>query len=834
MIKGQFIITTTLLLIFGYKSMQAQHCTESMAQEYIENTDMKIMFRNGGDMFWDGNSSAQYSVPHVYGQPQTNTIFAGGVWMGAYDDGGNLRLAAQTYRSSGNDYWAGPLDPTTGLPITNSCTNFDQIWKVKRWAIEQHIADINDNGVVDGPTDLSLLKWPGRGNPHFAAQMGFNLPDQDLAPFYDANGDGVYTPLHGDYPVFEHGNPNAIAEEILWSVFNDNGNLHTQTNGMNLMVEVQQTAYVFNCGNDPLLDKTLFVKHKVINKNALVLRDYYYGIWTDFDLGCSVDDYVGTIPAKNTIYAYNADNNDDNPCGVAGTTGYGSNPPVQAVTILNHSLEHSIYHTNSNSSPTGDPQATLSYYYLLEGKFPNGTPLTTGGDGYDPANPNAVVTNHIFPDNPNDPSGWSMATAGLAGLDQRVLGSIYKDSLMPGESFMVDLAYSYHHDPDSNHLQNVNLLYQQVDLVQQYYDNNFVLTGCATPTYCTANCVYPGDANNNGIANDFDILEMGLNYNNTASTRTIVGDRWMPHTPPTPATNAYVDANGDATVDLLDMATNTTNFNSTHALYTGAAEGANTIGTDLFFERYYPTTPILPGTDTIVDLNRYAILDVYFGEALQQINNVLGVTYRIDYDETVFDLQTTGTFGTLGTILNNGWLDDDGAAVYSRALYETGKVHYVATRLDQTNYTGGGTMGRLLLRVKPTAPISANVMSTQICFEDFKAIRADGSTISIGGQCGTILYRDTNFVSNSVQRVTAYTPAVEIYPNPSTHYINVDLGGEQAKNIQLFNVLGELVEQVENVSGVTQFAKNNLAKGMYTIAIQFENGMRSSHKVIFN
>lgn len=834
--KKQLLLAAMFIASCYSKDIKAQNCVESTAQEYIQNSDMKIIFRNGGDMFWDG-VSAQYAVPYVYNDPdQVHATFAAGTWMGGYDPGGNLLLAAQTYRSNGNDYWAGPLDPAIGTP--SDCTGFDHIWKVQRWAVEQHIADYNNNGIINGPTDLSLLEWPGRNNPHFAGQMGFPLPaNQDLAPFYDINSDGIYDPLDGDYPVFEHGNQNAIAEEVLWSVFNDNGNLHTQTNGTSLKVEVQQTAYLFTCSNDPLLNKTLFVKHKVISKSALPITDYYYGVWSDFDMGCNNDDYVGTIPSKNTIYAYNADNNDDNPCGNNGMAGYGVNPPVQAITILNHPLAHSIYHINSTSDPKGDPSSALGYYRLLSGKFANGTPLTIGGDGYDPVSQNAVVTDYMFPDNPNNTSGWSMYTAALSGLDQRILGSVYKATLLPGETFIVDLAYSYHRDPDSSNTQNVNLMYQQIDQVQQYYDNNFNLVGCAQPAYCTANCVYPGDANNNGVDNDFDILEMGLKYNAAAVARTQIGDHWMPHTPPTPSTNAYVDANGDNTVDTLDLIANQDNWQETHSLYTGAVEGFNTVGTDLKFERFYqPSTfPFFPQTDTIVKLNGYVVLDVNFGDSLQNITDVHGVTFRINYDEAVLDLQERSFSAIPGlgfTGLENGWLDDDGAGVHSRMTLEDGRVHYVGTRLNQVNYTGGGKIGRLIFKVDPLTPINASMMSTQVCFEDFKAIRADGSTISIGAQCATISYRDPNYTS--VRTVQAVAPAISLYPNPTNYQLNIDLGVERAKSIQLFNVLGVEVRSLENASGIVEIQKNKLAQGMYTVVVHFENGTHSSHKVMFN
>jgi hypothetical protein len=121
---------------------------------------------------------------------------------------------------------------------------------------------------------------------------------------------------------------------------------------------------------------------------------------------------------------------------------------------------------------------------------------------------------------------------------------------------------------------------------------------------------------------------------------------------------------------------------------------------------------------------------------------------------------------------------------------------------------------------------------TQICFEDFKAIRADGSTIPIGAECITVLYQNLNF--NSVDKISAIAPEINIYPNPTNYQLNIDLGEERAASIQLFNILGEEVRSIKNTSGIVEMPKNNLAQGMYTVMVHFENGTRSSHKVLFN
>src|SRR5690606_7036280 len=66
----------------------------------------------GGDVWWNRNDG-KYIVPKVEpGQQEVSSIFAGAVWLGGFDPGGNLKVAAQTYgNSSGqSDFWAGPLN----------------------------------------------------------------------------------------------------------------------------------------------------------------------------------------------------------------------------------------------------------------------------------------------------------------------------------------------------------------------------------------------------------------------------------------------------------------------------------------------------------------------------------------------------------------------------------------------------------------------------------------------------------------------------------------------------------------------------------------------------
>ncbi|MEO1438462.1 MAG: hypothetical protein AAFV80_23180, partial [Bacteroidota bacterium] len=273
------------LMVHFALTINGQTCNEPIQFEEFGSEYMRVGLLTGGDGFWDF-SDGRYFIPYDVDDPEPiSSVFASSIWLGGLDPGGNLRMAAQTYRQTGTDFFAGPLDEN-GQTIPENCGNFDQIWKVDQLEIQHHLADWEDNNLIDGPVADNVLYWPGRGNPYFESQQGFTLPDQDLAPFYDRNNDGLYDPLSGDYPVYEHQNPDAVPRSLAWIVTNDNGGVHTETGGIPLQVEVQQTYWILNSTNFPLLNYTLFRKDKVINKGDVPIDSFFFSCWLDPDIGC--------------------------------------------------------------------------------------------------------------------------------------------------------------------------------------------------------------------------------------------------------------------------------------------------------------------------------------------------------------------------------------------------------------------------------------------------------------------------------------------------------------------------------------------------------------------
>lgn len=122
-------------------------CAPSTSSIDMSINNVRARLLGGGDVWWD-LQNGKYIVPKVTpgsGVPEVSAIFAGAVWLGGYDPVGNLKLAAQTYRTGNrNDFWPGPLDPNKGTIGIDTCAKWDRHFQVLGENISIHIKAFNE------------------------------------------------------------------------------------------------------------------------------------------------------------------------------------------------------------------------------------------------------------------------------------------------------------------------------------------------------------------------------------------------------------------------------------------------------------------------------------------------------------------------------------------------------------------------------------------------------------------------------------------------------------------------------------------------------------------
>lgn len=457
---------TTLFGIFfilGTTRLLAQTCMGTIETQAMNANSKKAYVSNAGRIF---SGPFGYNPGLVQGglqgQLAPSTIFTNTVWMAGLDPSGNAKISAPTYLTTSDDAaFVGPIVNGVGV-----CTGWNRHFKVLSSDVNAHLNDFMDNGIIDQPIPQALQTWPAKGNPYFTSRTGVALPNQDLAPFVDRNGDGLYQPNLGDYPVFDIAMPNVIADEIVYSVSNDVG---PNQSSDGLGVERHLIVYAFASTTDPVLDHTVFVKHKLIKKTGGNLTGTKIGIWVDFDLGCEEDDYIGSAPAHNTFYVYNGDNNDQlTGCHLPG---FGVNPPVQTVTLLDKSLDGFMYYIN-DGGPRGNPNSPSEYLNFMNSTWRDSQPLSVGGSGYNSGS--GVSTRFAFSDLPNDPNGWSMVTGIVPPSDMRAIGVHDIGAFNLNQVFEMNTSYTLHIDRTLSHIDIVPASLGNVNAIQNIYDSQFI------------------------------------------------------------------------------------------------------------------------------------------------------------------------------------------------------------------------------------------------------------------------------------------------------------------------------------------------------------------------
>jgi len=452
-------LSLSLALLLFSSALFAQ-CAPATAKDTLNINQVSALMLNGGDLWGDNanQNHGQYEVPKGSG---IMSMYRGALWIGGIDAGGNLHGAMQMYRN-GNDFWPGPLDTLNASIDFTNCALYDKIWKVNRDKVEAFKYYWAHGNVQNGTytPDPSILSWPGNGN----TSLGFS---PHLAPYVDVNHNGIYDPLTGgDYPKMK-------GDQMLWWVMNDKGNLHTNTNGTPMGIEIHASAYAFTCpqiaDSEKVINYTTLYHYEIINRSSMVYDSVYVANWQDGDLGCLNDDHVGCYPAGNYSYYYNEDSID---VTCWSELGYGWRPAISSTVILNGPLakpndgidnnnngtidepgeknlmSHFFYWANPGNGPHQDPQLCNEYYHYLSGTWMNGSPLVYGGSGWaGSSGATTTPTAFCYPSFPYDTSGWHEIIPGNPYQDdRRDMTSCGPFTMLPGAVDTFDFAVVYTRD----------------------------------------------------------------------------------------------------------------------------------------------------------------------------------------------------------------------------------------------------------------------------------------------------------------------------------------------------------------------------------------------------
>ncbi len=395
----------------------------------VNQVEALILGRNNKHWSILGNMSPYYRVPKT---GQAHAGFANSIWIAGLDNSSQLHVAANTYRQNGADFWPGPIDTTNGAAYNG--TAYNKIWKVGCNDIQQFVNAYNNGSVTANtyPVPADMQNYPAKGTGNYMRNM---------SPFYDANNDGQYNVMNGDYPIIR-------GHQQILSIYNDKFATHGESGGLPMGIEIHERSYAYSDPNLPdsmrAVNYTTYYHYEIYNRSTNFYNNVFIGGWNDCDLGGYLDDYIGSDSTNNFAYMYNGNNNDQT---VGGSIGYGTKVPVMSQALIETNCTNDGIDNNQNgvidepneqfkmnkvtfynnnlgnfNANTTNPSIASHYYGFMKGFWKDNTPFKFGGTAYSPTS-TAAPTNYVFSGNPQTQSGWTEVSAGNLAGDRRFIMS---------------------------------------------------------------------------------------------------------------------------------------------------------------------------------------------------------------------------------------------------------------------------------------------------------------------------------------------------------------------------------------------------------------------------
>ncbi|OWY16787.1 T9SS C-terminal target domain-containing protein [Sphingobacteriales bacterium UPWRP_1] len=320
---------------------------------------------------------------------------------------------------------------------------------------------------------------------------------------------------------------------------------------------------------------------------------------------------------------------------------------------------------------------------------------------------------------------------------------------------------------------------------------------------CGFNCVWPGDADNNGTANNFDVLNIGLGYEFTGAPRSDTSTDWYAHNAtdwasvfPDGLNHKFADCNGNGIINAADTTAISANYGLTHDKTTQTGSS----GVPLYF-----TLENQSGTEVGDTIS----LSVHLGDADNPVSDFYGIAYTVNFDGTFLQLQnfTPPILPWAGTISNT---------LHFRKNVGNSQSDIALTRTNHQNITGQGPIGQATFVIienidgKNEAQFSAEL---PFSFSNTRCVSSNGAEIELSTQ--ELVLSVTSSPGNTLPEEIAAT----VYPNPANNFLNLQL--PDAAKVQIADLSGQVVYLSNLPEGTQAIDTQQLVNGLYLISVSY-------------
>jgi len=329
----------------------------------------------------------------------------------------------------------------------------------------------------------------------------------------------------------------------------------------------------------------------------------------------------------------------------------------------------------------------------------------------------------------------------------------------------------------------------------------------------TCQDVWPGDANSDGIANNLDVLELGLHYIQTGAPRATVSNSWQSYFANNwtgTITNGknlnHSDCNGDGTIDDNDTLAIYNNYGLTHTFRPTQISTVN------------PQLSIVPDQASVVK-GTWGTAPIYLGDAAANINNINGVAFTVYFDNTLIETNS------IYIEYQNSFIDAGQNLHFRKLDFTNGKLFTASTHTASSNVSGFGKIATLHYQIKSTLT-SAQVLNFGIS----QASKSDalGNVTSLTSGTASL----TATIDVGLQEFLN-SNLTSISPNPTNGSLTINSKTELQK-IEVLSVDGKVLVSETPTNVLHALHLENFANGIYFVNLYQNNRIVKREKVVLD
>lgn len=327
--------------------------------------------------------------------------------------------------------------------------------------------------------------------------------------------------------------------------------------------------------------------------------------------------------------------------------------------------------------------------------------------------------------------------------------------------------------------------------------------------------VWPGDTNDDGVANHFDLLPIGIGIDSTGPVRPFASTLWVPQAAsawpqqlPMSNTNyAHIDTDGNGVIASDDTLAIQQNWGETHSL-TGESDP-----TEFSSNSVVEATPFYVKPDTLVEGATISI-PIILGTDVNQAEEVYGIAFTVNYDPAIISP------GSAAIDFSSSWLGaiDANMIAIQRDFHGQGQLRAAVTKIDGQNQTGFGTFGHFIVTIEDDILRRSTDLIAEFNISEVRLINFSEEEQEVDT-------RPTQAEVISTTTQLERNQKVSVFPNPANEWLTISSEHLQLQHLRITDALGHLILEQTLSSNTIELPTTNWSAGVYFIQLHTNQGM---------